>query len=87
MLTVYDLMGEICDWLRANDIEPTDVPTDAVPDLTVEGVITCPVYLRNAEGHKYLVGDDVARGSITVPLKVRPPAALHGWLAGLVPAP
>jgi hypothetical protein len=82
-LTVFEIMDEICDWLRANDIEPRDVPIEAVPDLSVEGRITCPVYLRR-DGKLYVDGSgEAARGSVTVSLKVKPPAALYGWLAGL----
>jgi len=73
------VMGEICEWLRANDVEPSIVPLWAVPKLA-GGRLATPVHLLR-DGKKYVVDGEVAMGSIDVPLKVEPPASLAEWLA------
>lgn len=77
--------SDIMAWLRANGIEPTDVPLGAVPHIA-DGMIVCVVCLRNEHGHHYITGTGaMASTTVTVPLKVKPPAALADWLAGRVP--
>lgn len=77
-------------WLRANGIDPCDVPTDTT--LTVETtdtgtVIRYDAYLRDEHGRKYLADphDDTkgaAREQRTTPLTVPPPAY---WSVGAIP--
>lgn len=83
---LFEIMGDICDWLNANGIPALRVPFTAVPKIA-NGQITVPVHLlRN--GARYLdARGDVATGSMSVPLRVEPPASLADWLAGKVPAP
>jgi hypothetical protein len=80
-----EVQRPIMAWLRANGIDPSDVPVDAV--ATIEnGRITCPVYVRR-DGSRYL--DDnrhVAMGSVDVPLREQPTGIVADWLAGKVPA-
>lgn len=85
MTTVVEIMPQIMEWLAANNITPADVPVEAVP-VIAGGRITCPVYLRNEDGNKYLDREtgQAARSSVTVPLLVDPPEALADWLAGKV---
>jgi hypothetical protein len=72
-------------WLRANGINPGDVPIDAVATIK-DGRITCPVYLRR-DGSRYLDKDrNVAMGSVDVPLREQPAGIVADWLAGKVPA-
>lgn len=84
-MRVLEIMDEVMGWLRANGIEPTDVPITAVPTVR-NGRIICPVYLRR-NGKFYLDGDDPARGRVDVPLLVEATSGtLKAWLAGKVPA-
>lgn len=75
------LMPEICDWLRANDINPNVVPADAVPKIA-GGQITTVIYLSNDNGRRFIDPDTggTAKSTVTVPLKVEPPAVLNEWL-------
>ena len=75
------LNSEICDWLRANDINPNVVPADAVPKIA-GGQITTVIYLSNDNGRRFIDPDtgDAAMSAVTVPLKVAPPAVLNEWL-------
>lgn len=80
------IMKDICDWLDANGIPHARVPLHVVPKIA-NGQITTPVHLVRA-GRPYLDGKgDIAMGSMSVPLRVEPPAVLADWLAGKVPAP
>ncbi|GHC28989.1 MULTISPECIES: hypothetical protein [Streptomyces rochei group] len=69
---------ELCKWLRANRIDPCDVPPDAA--ITIEAadsgcLIRYTAHLRNDSGHKYLdtATDTVAQEERTVPLVTDPP--------------
>lgn len=73
-------MDAIVAWLKANGIEPTDVPIDEVPRI-IAGAISCRVFLRNEEGRKYLVDGEVATAQTSVPLRQAPPESLSEWLA------
>ncbi len=80
------IMKNICDWLDANGIPHARVPLHVVPKVA-DGQITVTVTLLRS-GRLYLDGKgDVATGSMSVPLRVEPPAVLADWLAGKVPAP
>ncbi|WP_372352657.1 hypothetical protein [Streptomyces sp. KL116D] len=72
---------EIQEWVRANNIDPSDVPVDA--DMTIEDtpdgrVIRYAANLRDAEGGRLLAdpAGGVQQEERTVPLVVEPPA---GW--------
>lgn len=79
---------KIMDWLRANNITPSDVPITAVPELR-NGRIICPVYLRR-DGAMYLVNPGAAAarpamGEVDVPLLVEATDGIvREWLAGRV---
>lgn len=69
---------ELCEWLRANGIDPVTVPIGA--EITIEPVdgaqlIRHTAYLRDAAGHLYLdeTTDDVAQEQRAVPLVTDPP--------------
>lgn len=78
----FEIMDDITAWLRANDIEPTRVPIHEVPWVR-NGKVTTRVFLHR-NGRPYLIPntDRIAEETITVPLKVEPPAVLAAWLAG-----
>ncbi|WP_432589935.1 hypothetical protein ABVG11_34235 [Streptomyces sp. HD1123-B1] len=73
-------LPELRDWLRANGIDPGDVPI--TQDITIEPlpiggarVIRYTAYLRNADGRKYLdeVTGEAAQEERTASLVVDPP--------------
>lgn len=71
----------IAEWLEANGVAPDDVPLDAAAGVT-DGRLTVEVYRRNAEGRLYVDPDtgEVARTTVTVPVKARPSHHAHLWL-------
>lgn len=73
-------LPELRAWLRANGIDPSDVPVYediAIEQSTPGGdrTIRFTAYLRNADGRLYLdeVTGEAAREERTVPLVVDPP--------------
>lgn len=71
---------ELCAWLQANGINPSDVPVHTpitLEPLTHGGgrAIRYTAYLRNADGFKYFDEDsgDAAQEERIVPLVVDPP--------------
>ena len=72
--TPFGPMDSVVDWLRANDIEPTDVPIEG-PITIEQGRIHYAALLRNEDGHRYVDErtGDAARESRTAELKVQPP--------------
>ncbi|WP_200302225.1 hypothetical protein [Streptomyces adelaidensis] len=73
-------LPELRDWLRANGIDPGDVPVHE--DITIEPLtlggdraIRFTAHLRNADGCKYLdeATGEAAQEERTVPLVVEPP--------------
>lgn len=79
-ITVNGQREELCAWLRANGITPEDVPISAeisIEPLTLGGgrAIRHTVYLRDADGRKYLdeTGDEAAQEERLVPLVTEPP--------------
>lgn len=70
------LHSQILHWLRANNIDPSDVPTESPVSIEPGNgghVIRYTAMLRNANGRKYLVDPDdpdkgVAHEERTVPL-------------------
>lgn len=72
--TPYGLMEDVAHWLRANDIEPTDVPIGG--PIAIDGqLIRYTAMLRNEAGRHYADPDsgDVACEQRTASLKVDPP--------------
>lgn len=75
--------AELLAWLRANGIDPADVPFNseiAIEPASRKGaqLIRHTVYLRDETGHKYLAPatGDAAQEERTVPLVIAPPDAL-----------
>ncbi|MFG2359423.1 hypothetical protein [Streptomyces sp. NPDC048521] len=73
-----DRRQALCAWLTANGIDPNAVPLDA--DMTIdEGsagrFLRCEVFDLDQDGRKHLDerGENVARRTVAVPLKVEPP--------------
>ena len=75
VVTPYGPVDAVAGWLRANDIDPSDVPIDG-PITIEQGHIHYAALLRNEDGHRYVDEStgDVAWGNQTAPLKVDPPA-------------
>lgn len=75
------LEPQICDWLRANDINPNVIPRLAVPKID-GGQIHTEIYLSNDNGRRFIDPDtgDAAKDHVSVPLKQAPPAVLNEWL-------
>ncbi|MGW1796937.1 hypothetical protein ACWCQN_13220 [Streptomyces sp. NPDC001984] len=78
--TPYGPVTAVADWLRANDIDPNDVPIDGpitIEPLTMGGArcIRYAALLRNERGRHYEDPGtgDVAREERIQPLKVEPP--------------
>lgn len=71
--TPYGPMEAVADWLRANDIEPTDVPIEG-PIAIEHGHIKYGALLRNRDGRHYVDPEtgDAAREERTTLLKVEP---------------
>ena len=96
--TAYGPLPAVADWLRANGIDPGDVPLDAnlsIEEATEGRVVRFDAVVREAGG---IVYDPAARGprieTKTTPLMVEPPAdvqvtALTCWCktAGQRPDP
>ena len=72
-------MPAICEWLRTNGVEPNHVPLNARVTFDRRHV-SIDVHLTR-DGHKYVEGDEIAAGVLTVPIRRRPPV-----LASLGPA-
>lgn len=86
-MTITDeLRASVCDWLRANDIDPKVIPVD--PHMTlVCDQLTTPVQMVNASGHKMLdpatASTDhptIAVTTKTFTITVPPPADVAAWL-------
>lgn len=73
--TAYGPREAVADWLRANDIDPGDVPIDGPIAIDDEQRIRYAALLRNEAGHRYVdqATGDAAREERTAPLKVDPP--------------
>ncbi|NEA67538.1 hypothetical protein [Streptomyces sp. SID12488] len=72
--TAYGPIADVADWLRANGIDPNDVPHEG--PITIDGqCIRYAALLRNEDGHRYVdqATGDAAREERTASLKVEPP--------------
>lgn len=82
-ITYEEAVAAIKPWLVERGIDPADVPWTAVPEIDTEGSVTLPVYLRNDEGKKYLVGpSEVAQGTTVIRNTAPAPALVLDWLEG-----
>ncbi|MGW0914663.1 hypothetical protein ACWD1Z_23340 [Streptomyces sp. NPDC002784] len=72
--TPFGPMDAVADWLRANDVEPNDVPIEG-PITIEEGHIRYAALLRNEAGRRYVDEStgEAAREERTVQLKIDPP--------------
>jgi hypothetical protein len=89
-----DLRNEICDWLRANGIDPTLVPAEERPTCSYRDggghpygghTITTRVRIRLAldDPHAFVtrhMGDRLEEATVTTRMKVPPSAAVQAWL-------
>lgn len=78
--TPYGPVAAVADWLRANDIDPNDVPIEGPITIETEASvrgwsIRYVAHLRNEQGRKYVdeTTGEVAQEQRTAPLKVAPP--------------
>ncbi|MFE9764627.1 hypothetical protein ACFYPC_08870 [Streptomyces sp. NPDC005808] len=79
--TAYGPIAAVAEWLRANDIDPSDVPIDGSISIepgaySGERRIRYSAVLRNAQGYCYRdpATDQAAREERTASLKAEPPA-------------
>lgn len=87
MITFEEALPEIKDWLSLHGVNPGDVPRSVVPVCNVDGSVWLPLYARNADGQKYMAGEDIAMTEATIRPATEPSAAVMGWLAGEVRPP
>lgn len=93
-----DLRNALCDWLRANDIDPGLVPAGERPECSYrdgEGTpfgghtITTRVRIRcSPDGNGVairLMSNRLEEAMITKYMKVPPPTIVQAWLAGRCP--
>lgn len=85
--TDEDLRVEVGRWLRANGIDPGDLPLDSVMSIA-DGKITFQRYLRNEHGRIRVntLEHCVMTETVTVPLRMEPTPAIAQWLLPKCPA-
>jgi hypothetical protein len=78
---------QVCNWLRANEIDPGRVAADARASL-VDGHLTLVMKVRHPDGGDMIApeGDDVLKETKTFPISVPPPPLVETWLAPKCPA-
>ena len=71
----------VCDWLRANGIDPNRVSADSHASMT-DGQLTLLRKLRDENGRDVLNPERTAvmTETITVPVTTPPPPAVKRWL-------
>lgn len=77
---------QVCDWLRANGIEPNHVAADARASM-VDGRVTLVMKVRGPKGGDVIApeGDRVLMETRTFPVTVPPPPLIEVWLAPACP--
>lgn len=77
---------QVCDWLRANGIDPNYVARDARASLA-DGQLTIVMKVRGPEGCDVIApeGNDVLKETKTFPVIVPPPPLIAEWLAPKCP--
>jgi hypothetical protein len=76
-----ELRGAVLAWLRANDIEPNNIPPD--PTMTLDGdQLTTDVYMLGEKGQKLIApGQDALQRTVaTFTITVPPPPDVAEWL-------
>lgn len=74
---------EVCDWLRANGIDPARTPMN--PDASVaDGQLTLRQKIQR-NGRDVVVGGEIPTETVTVPLLVAPSRDVADWLAPKCP--
>jgi hypothetical protein len=76
----------VCDWLRANGINPAHVAADARATM-VDGQVTLVMKVRGPNGHDVIdpEGLGVLKETNTFPVTVPPPPLVEEWLAPKCP--
>lgn len=76
----------VCDWLRANGIDPAHVAADARATM-VDGKVTLVMKVRGPNGCDVISPDplDVLKETKTYPVTVPPPPLVAEWLAPKCP--
>lgn len=76
-----ELRAHVVEWLRANEIQPEDIPPD--PTMTIDGDrLTTDVHMRGSEGQKLFTTDGMAleRTTRTYTISVPAPPDVAEWL-------
>lgn len=73
----------LCDWLRANDVDPNNIPEGA-PLSFAGGRLTAEVFVRDAQGklQRAFGGDELRRETATFTMSTPPPADVARWMQG-----
>ncbi|MDG4791992.1 hypothetical protein O7626_39960 [Micromonospora sp. WMMD1102] len=77
----------VMDWLIENGINPNDVPINTIASVT-DGKLTISLWVADEQGNHQIDPDnpiELARHTITVPLKVPPTYHVELWLAPTCP--
>lgn len=80
-------LTQVCDWLRANGIDPSHVAGDACASM-VDGQLTLVMKVRGPGGRCDVVnpeGTGVLTETRTFPVTVPPPPLVETWLAPKCP--
>lgn len=75
----YEFRRELCDWLRANDVDPGTIPADERISIA-DGQMTMRQATLNERGKTIVVDNQILTHVITVPVKVAPPPLVEEWL-------
>jgi hypothetical protein len=81
-----ELRESVCDWLRANGIDPANIPVD--PHMTLVGdQLTTLAHVLNADGHKMLDPATASTDNPTIAVTAQtytittpPPDDVAAWL-------
>lgn len=82
-----DYREAVCVWLRANGINPADVPMDARASV-VDGRLTIPLKVKSVNDHDLIDPSDseqTFRSTVSVPVTVPPSPDVELWLAPRCP--
>lgn len=82
-----DFRAEVGRWLRANGVNPGDLPIDSVISIA-DRMITFRRFIRDADGRKRINGLEncLLTEVATVPLLVEPTGDVAEWLRPKCPA-
>lgn len=73
--------ARLCDWLRANGINPNQVPPNERPSL-VDGKLTLQLQTLSAKGNPQIApdGETILTHTVTVPMVLPPDGEIARWL-------